>query len=184
MPQGGNTGLCGGATPDQSGKAIILSLGRMNTIRHLDTMSRPSLLRQAVFLKISSRRRRQKISISAQFRLPGTCQIGGNLSTNAGGLNVVRYGNTRSLCLGLEVVAADGRVMNLLSPLKKDNTGYDLKNLFIGAEGTLGIITAAVMQLFPKPHAVATALPVCVISTRPSPAQCLSGGEWRQCCHL
>ena len=158
VPQGGNTGLCGGATPDQSGKAIILSLGRMNTIRHLDTMSRTITVEAGCILEnIQQAAEAEDLLFPLNFGSRGTCQIGGNLSTNAGGLNVVRYGNTRSLCLGLEVVAADGRVMNLLSPLKKDNTGYDLKNLFIGAEGTLGIITAAVMQLFPKPHAVATA---------------------------
>lgn len=158
VPQGGNTSLCGGATPDNSGKAIIIALTRMDRIRHLDPKSRTITVDAGCILEnIQHAADQQDLLFPLNFGSRGTCRIGGNLSTNAGGLNVVRYGNARSLCLGLEVVVADGRVMNLLTPLKKDNTGYDLKNLFIGAEGTLGIITAAVLQLFPKPQAVTTA---------------------------
>lgn len=158
VPQGGNTSLCGGATPDSSGAAIIVSLARMDMIRQIDPKSRTITVEAGCILEnIQLAADREDLLFPLNFGSRGTCRIGGNLSTNAGGLNVVRYGNARSLCLGLEVVVADGRVMNLLSPLKKDNTGYDLKNLFIGAEGTLGIITAAVLQLFPKPRAIATA---------------------------
>lgn len=158
VPQGGNTSLCGGATPDATGHAIVLSLTRMDRIRALDINSRTIVVEAGCILEnIQKEAEKKGLLFPLNFGSRGTCRIGGNLSTNAGGLNVVRYGNARSLCLGLEVVVADGRVMNLLSPLKKDNTGYDLKNLFIGAEGTLGVITAATLQLFPQPKAVATA---------------------------
>lgn len=158
VPQGGNTSLCGGATPDATGRAILISLARMDQIRNLDPYSRTIVVEAGCILEnIQKAAEKEGLLFPLNFGSRGTCRIGGNLSTNAGGLNVVRYGNARSLCLGLEVVVADGRVMNLLSPLKKDNTGYDLKNLFIGAEGTLGIITAATLQLFPQPKVVATA---------------------------
>jgi FAD/FMN-containing dehydrogenase len=158
VPQGGNTSLCGAATPDDSGTAIVLSMSRMNKIRSLDKQSQTMVVEAGCILENI-----QKIAEQEGFLFPlnfgsrGTCQIGGNLSTNAGGLNVVRYGNARQLCLGLEVVIPSGEVMNLLSPLRKDNTGYDLKNLFIGSEGTLGVITAATLQLHPQQQAVATA---------------------------
>ena len=157
VPQGGNTSLCGGATPDASGKAIIISMMRMDKIRHFDQSSQSITVDAGCILEnIQNAASQEGLIFPLNFGSRGTCRIGGNLSTNAGGLNVVRYGNARSLCLGLEVVTASGAVMDLLSPLKKDNTGYDLKNLFIGAEGTLGIITAATLQLFPEPKATAT----------------------------
>ena len=158
VPQGGNTSLCGGATPDQSGNTIVLSMVRMDRIRHFDRSSQSITVEAGCILEsIHQAAEKEGLIFPLNFGSRGTCRIGGNLSTNAGGLNVLRYGNTRALCLGLEVVTATGDVMNLLSPLKKDNTGYDLKNLFIGAEGTLGVITAATMQLFPEPKALATA---------------------------
>jgi FAD/FMN-containing dehydrogenase len=158
VPQGGNTGLCGGATPDTSGDAIVLSLKRMDQVLSLDLKSNTMVVQAGCILETIQRSAEAEgLLFPLDFGSRGTCRIGGNLSTNAGGLGVVRYGNARALCLGLEVVVPDGRVMNLLSPLKKDNTGYDLKNLFIGSEGTLGIITAATLQLFPAHQAVVTA---------------------------
>ena len=158
VPQGGNTSLCGGATPDEEGQAIVLSLTRMDRIRHLDLSSQSIVVEAGCILEnIQTVAEKEGLIFPLNFGARGTCRIGGNLSTNAGGLNVVRYGNARQLCLGLEVVTPKGEVMDLLSPLKKDNTGYDLKNLFIGAEGTLGVITAATLQLFPEPKARATA---------------------------
>ena len=157
VPQGGNTSLCGGATPDASGNAIVISMVRMDRIRHFDRPSQSITVDAGCILeKIQDAASQEGLIFPLNFGSRGTCRIGGNLSTNAGGLNVLHYGNARSLCLGLEVVTAAGDIMNLLSPLKKDNTGYDLKNLFIGAEGTLGIITAATLQLFPEPKAIAT----------------------------
>lgn len=158
VPQGGNTSLCGGATPDESGTAILISLSRMNKIRALDPKSQTMVVEAGCILEnIQQAAETDGYLFPVDFGARGTCQIGGILSTNAGGLNVVGYGNVRQLCLGLEAVTPTGDIMNLLSPLKKDNTGYDLKNLMIGAEGTLGIITAATMQLLPKPLASATA---------------------------
>lgn len=160
VPQGGNTSLCGGATPDDKGKAVVLAMGRMNTIRHLDSLSQTITVDGGCILEhIQQAAKQRGLVFPLDFGSRGSCQIGGALSTNAGGLNVVRYGNARQLCLGLEVVTAQGEVMNLLSALKKDNTGYDLRDVFIGAEGTLGVITGAVLQLFPeiKSHATAWA---------------------------
>ena len=158
VPQGGNTGLCGGATPDDTGRSILLSLKRMDRIVRLDRDDRTMIVEAGCVLEtIQDAAKDAGLFFPLNFGSRGTCRIGGNLSTNAGGLNVVKYGNVRALCLGLEVVVPDGRVMNLLSSLKKDNTGYDLKDLFIGAEGTLGVITAATLRLFPAPKAVATA---------------------------
>ena len=158
VPHGGNTGYCGGATPDESGNQIVLSLRRLNHIRSVDP-SNYSLLAEAGCILADV----QRAADAAERFFPlslgseGTCQIGGNLSSNAGGLSVLRYGMMRELVLGLEVVLADGRVLSALSALRKDNTGYDIKSLFIGAEGTLGIITAASLKLFPKIRASATA---------------------------
>ena len=158
MPQGGNTGLVGGQTPDSSGNEIILSLQRMNRVREVDASANVMIVEAGVTLANA-----QAAALEADRLFPlslaseGTCTIGGNLSTNAGGVAVIAYGNARDLAMGLEVVLADGRVLNGLSKLRKDNTGYDLKNLFIGAEGTLGIITAAALKLFPNPRSVATA---------------------------
>jgi len=158
VPQGGNTGLCGGATPDASGRQIILNLSRLNRVRTIDTVNN-TLTAEAGCVLASLQQaaddadRLFPLSLAAQ----GSCEIGGNLSTNAGGVQVLRYGNTRDLTLGLEVVLPSGEVWDGLRGLRKDNTGYDLKQLFIGAEGTLGVITAAVLKLFPKPRAQATA---------------------------
>jgi FAD/FMN-containing dehydrogenase len=158
VPQGGNTSLCGAATPDDSGAAIVLAMGRMNKIRSLDKSSQTMVVEAGCILEdIQNAAKKNGFLFPLNFGSRGTCQIGGNLATNAGGLNVVRYGNARQLCLGLEVVTPSGEVMDLLSSLKKDNAGYDMKNLFIGSEGTLGIITAATLQLFPPPLAAATA---------------------------
>jgi FAD/FMN-containing dehydrogenase len=158
VPQGGNTSLCGGATPDGDGGAIVLAMGRMNKIRRLDLFSQTITVEAGCILEDVQRAASdENLIFPLNFGARGTCQIGGNLSTNAGGMNVVRYGNARQLCLGIEVVTATGQVMDLLSPLKKDNTGYNLRDVFIGAEGTLGVITAAVLQLFPEPKSRVTA---------------------------
>ena len=159
VPQGGNTGLCGGAVPDESGGEVVVALRRMNRVRAVDVANATITVEAGVPLAAL-----QAAATSAGMHFPlslaseGSCTIGGNLSTNAGGTAVLRYGNTRELALGIEVVLGDGRVLPALRGLRKDNTGYDLKQLFIGAEGTLGIVTAAVMKLFPAPHTQATAL--------------------------
>ncbi|WP_432475160.1 FAD-binding oxidoreductase [Brucella anthropi] len=152
VPQGGNTGLVGGQQPDESGAAIMLSLGRMNRIRNLDTVGNLVTLEAGVILKnlqeaAEKAGRLFPLSLGAE----GSCQIGGNLGSNAGGTAVLAYGNMRELCLGLEVVLPTGEILNDLRYVKKDNTGYDLKDLFIGSEGTLGVITAAVLKIFPQP---------------------------------
>ena len=159
VPQGGNTGLCGGATPDTSGKQVIVSLGRMNRIRAIDPLNNTMTVEAGCVLASLQQAaddadRLFPLSLAAE----GSCAIGGNLSTNAGGVQVLRYGNTRELVLGLEVVLPSGEVWDGLRGLRKDNTGYDLKHLFVGAEGTLGIITAVVLKLFPKPRSQATAV--------------------------
>ncbi|MFI5015512.1 MAG: FAD-binding oxidoreductase [Hyphomicrobiales bacterium] len=158
VPQGGNTGLVGGQVPDASGDAILLSLKRLDRVREVDALSNTMTVEAGLTLL-----KAQEAAEAADRLFPlslaseGSCTIGGNLSTNAGGVAVLAYGTARDLVLGLEVVLADGRVMNGLSKLRKDNTGYDLRNLFVGAEGTLGIITAAVLKLFPRPASRATA---------------------------
>ncbi|HTL27373.1 MAG TPA: FAD-binding oxidoreductase [Burkholderiales bacterium] len=158
VPQGGNTGLSGGATPTGTRREVVVSLGRMNRIRAVDVLD-DSLVAEAGCILANVQQAAEAagryfpVSLAAE----GSCQIGGILSTNAGGVNVLRYGNTRDQVLGLEVVLADGSVWNGLRSLRKDNTGYDLKHLFIGAEGTLGIITAAVLKLRARPAASATA---------------------------
>ncbi len=158
IPQGGNTSLCGGATPNQKDNNLVLSTERLNQIRYLDIAGQNITVETGCILDvIKSTADDHDLLFPLDLGARGTCRIGGNLSTNAGGLNVIRYGNMRDLTLGLEVVLMGGKVINLLSSLKKDNTGYDLKNLFIGAEGTLGIITAATLKLFPRPKASATA---------------------------
>jgi FAD/FMN-containing dehydrogenase len=158
VPHGGNTSYCGGATPDESGNQIVVSMRRMNRIRSVDA-SNYSLLAEAGCILADVQRAADEAERFFPLSLgsEGTCQIGGNLSTNAGGLSVLRYGMMRELVLGLEVVLADGRVLSSLSALRKDNTGYDIKSLFLGAEGTLGIITAASVKLFPKIRSSATA---------------------------
>ena len=159
VPQGGNTGLVLGSVPDTSGKAVLLSLTRLNRIRAVDPVNNTMTVEAGCILQnlqqaAAAEQRLFPLSLAAE----GSCTIGGNLSTNAGGTAVLRYGNTRELCLGLEVVTAEGDIMSSLRGLRKDNTGYDLRDLFIGAEGTLGIITAAVVKLFPQPKAQVTAL--------------------------
>ncbi len=164
VPQGGNTGLCGGATPIKG--EVVVSLTRLNRMRAIDTDNNTMTVEAGCTLAAVQEAAAQAgrlfpLSLAAE----GTATIGGNLSTNAGGVQVLRYGNARELCLGLEVVLPDGRVWNGLRGLRKDNTGYDMKHLFIGAEGTLGLITAAVLKLFSRPRSVATAW-----ATVPTPA--------------
>jgi FAD/FMN-containing dehydrogenase len=159
VPQGGNTGQCGGATPDERGNAIVLSLSRMNRVRAIDPANATLTVEAGMPLALV-----QEAAASEGLMFPlslaaeGSCTIGGNLSTNAGGHAVLRFGNTRDLVLGIEVVLAGGRIWDGLRGLRKDNTGYDLKHLFIGAEGTLGVVTAAVLKLYPAPRTRATAL--------------------------
>jgi D-lactate dehydrogenase (cytochrome) len=158
VPQGGNTGLVLGSVPDESGNAIVLSLTRMNRVRAIDTINNTMTVESGCILEqvqndAAAADRLFPLSLAAE----GSCTIGGNLSSNAGGTGVLRYGNARELCLGLEVVTPQGEIWNGLSGLRKDNTGYDLRDLFIGAEGTLGIITAAVLKLYPQPKAQLTA---------------------------
>lgn len=158
VPHAGNTSYCGGATPDESGDQIVVSLRKLNRIRALDPLNY-SLVAEAGCILADVQRAADEAERFFPLSLGsgGSCLIGGNLSTNAGGTHVVRYGMMRDLVLGLEVVLADGRVLPCLSSLRKDNTGYDIKSLFLGAEGTLGIITAASLKLFPKIRATATA---------------------------
>jgi FAD/FMN-containing dehydrogenase len=158
VPQGGNTGLCGGSVPTGARPEIVLSLSRMNRIRELDPLNNTATVEAGCVLAEVQRAAAQADRLFAlSLAAEGSCQIGGNLSTNAGGVNVLRYGNARDQVLGIEAVLPDGRVWDGLRSLRKDNTGYDLKQLFIGAEGTLGILTAAVLKLHPRPTASATA---------------------------
>lgn len=159
IPQGGNTGLCGGATPDSSGRALLVVLTRLNGIRSIDPQNDTMVVEagctlQAVQQAAHEADRLFPLSLAAE----GSCTIGGNLATNAGGTQVLRYGNARELVLGLEVVTPQGEIWNGLRGLRKDNTGYDLRNLYIGSEGTLGFITAATLRLYPRPAAQCTAL--------------------------
>ena len=157
VPQGGNTSLCGAATPDNSGKSIVISFEKMNKIRRFNKESQTITVESGVILnQIHDIVEKENLFFPLSLGAQGSCMIGGNLSTNAGGVNVLKYGNTRELCLGLEIVLPNGKIMDLISELKKDNTGYDLKNLFIGAEGTLGIITAATLKLFELPKMITT----------------------------
>jgi FAD/FMN-containing dehydrogenase len=172
VPQGGNTSLCGASVPLPLGEQVVLNLSRMNRIRDIDpenyTMTVEAGCKLADVREAAGERNRFfPLGLTATQKF---CEIGGNLSTNAGGINVLRYGNARDLVLGLEVVLPDGRIWNGLRSLRKDNTGYDLKHLFMGAEGTLGIITAAVLKLFPRPQTEATA---CVAVRDPAAAVAL-----------
>ena len=158
VTQGGNTGLVGGSIPDESGQQVVLSLQRMNSVRGIDAANLTMTVDAGCILQTV-----QDAAENAGFLFPlslaaeGSCTVGGNLATNAGGTQVVRYGNARDLCLGLEVVTAQGDIWQGLSGLRKDNTGYDLRDLFVGSEGTLGIITAATLKLYPMPAARLTA---------------------------
>ena len=158
VPQGGNTGMSGASVPDTSGNAIVLSLARLNRVREIDVLNNTMTVEAGCILQSLQEAaceagRLFPLSLGAE----GSCTIGGNLSTNAGGVAVLRFGNARELCLGLEVVTAQGEIWNGLRGLRKDNTGYDLRDLYVGAEGTLGVITAATMKLFPLPAAKVTA---------------------------
>ena len=158
VPQGGNTGLVVGGIPDASGSQVVLSLQRMNKVRAIDPDNLTITVEAGCVLQsVQEAARRAGFLFPLSLAAQGSCTIGGNLATNAGGTQVVRYGNARELCLGLEVVTAQGEVWEGLTGLRKDNTGYDLRNLFIGSEGTLGIITAATMKLYPLPAATLTA---------------------------
>ncbi len=158
VPQGGNTGLVMGSTPDTSGSEVVINLQRMNAVRHIDPAN-ATLTAEAgcILQQLQHTADEAGFLFALSLASEGSCTVGGNLASNAGGTQVLRYGNTRDMCLGLEVVTAQGEVWQGLSGLRKDNTGYDLKHLFIGSEGTLGIITAATMKLFPKPAAQRTA---------------------------
>src|SRR5271170_1722872 len=158
VPHGGNTSYCGGATPDEGGSQIVLSLRGLNRVRQIDAVNYSMIIEAGCTLAEAQKAAREAerlfpLSLGSE----GTAQIGGNLSTNAGGTAVLRYGMMRDLVLGLEVVLADGRILRGLKSLRKDNTGYDVKSLFVGAEGTLGVITAACLKLFPPPADTATA---------------------------
>ena len=159
VPQGGNTGMCGAATPGADGEAIVVSLTRMNRVRNIDVANATLTIDAgATLVQAQAAAQAQGMLFPLSLASEGSCTVGGNLSTNAGGTAVLRFGNMRELVLGLEVVLADGQVWDGLRGLRKDNTGYDLKQLFVGAEGTLGIITAAVLKLFPAARSRATAL--------------------------
>ncbi len=158
VPQGGNTGMCAGAVPDDSGTQVLLSLGRLNRIREVDAANYSMVVEAGcVLANVQEAARAVNRYFPLSLGAEGSCQIGGNLATNAGGVNVIRYGTARALALGLEVVLADGSVLDGLRSLRKDTAGYDLKQVFIGSEGTLGIITAAVLRLFPEPGETSTA---------------------------
>ncbi len=162
VPQGGNTGLVGGGVPDGSGTQLLLSLQRLNRVRQIDPSNLTMTVEAGCVLQsVQQAAREADLLFPLSLAAEGSCTIGGNLATNAGGTQVLRYGNARELCLGLEVVTADGQIWDGLSGLRKDNTGYDLRDLFIGSEGTLGIITAATLKLHPLPRARMTALAAC-----------------------
>lgn len=167
VPQGGNTGLSGGATPDASGSSVVLSLSRLQSVRSVDLQNNTITVDAGVtLLALQEAAQAQGRMFPLSLAAEGSCTIGGNLASNAGGVQVLRYGNARELCLGLEVVTAEGELWDGLRGLRKDNTGYDLRDLYIGSEGTLGIITGATLKLFPQPRAKVVA---CVAV--PAPAQ-------------
>jgi FAD/FMN-containing dehydrogenase len=159
VPQGGNTSLVGASVPDSSGTQVLLSLARLNQVRGVDIANLTMTVEAGCVLQaIQEAAAAQGLLFPLSLAAEGSCTIGGNLATNAGGTQVLRYGNARELCLGLEVVTASGEIWHGLSGLRKDNTGYDLRDLFVGSEGTLGIITAATLKLYPQPAAVTTAM--------------------------
>jgi FAD/FMN-containing dehydrogenase len=158
VPQGGNTGLVGGGVPDESGRQVLLSLTRLQRVRRLDVDNLTITVEAGCVLQAAQQAAAERgLLLPLSLAAEGSCTIGGNLATNAGGTQVLRWGNARQLCLGLEVVTADGEVWDGLGGLRKDNTGYDLRDLFVGSEGTLGVITAATLTLAPQPAAVLTA---------------------------
>jgi FAD/FMN-containing dehydrogenase len=162
VPQGGNTGLVGGGVPDGSGTQVLLSLQRMNRVRAVDEANLTLTADAGCVLQaLQEAARARDLLLPLSMASEGSCTIGGNLATNAGGTQVLRWGNARELCLGLEVVTAQGEIWDGLSGLRKDNTGYDLRDLMIGSEGTLGVITAATLKLAPLPAATLTALAAC-----------------------
>ncbi len=162
VPQGGNTGLVGGGVPDASGSQVLLSLQRMHRVREIDAANLTLTAEAGCVLQaVQQAAAAQSLLFPLSLAAEGSCTIGGNLATNAGGTQVLRFGNARELCLGLEVVTPQGEVWHGLSGLRKDNTGYDLRHLFIGSEGTLGVITAATLKLYPQPAAVGTAFAAC-----------------------
>jgi FAD/FMN-containing dehydrogenase len=159
VAQGGNTGLVGGSVPDQSGTQLVLSLARLDRVRSIDAANLTMTVEAGCVLQRAQEAAAQEgLLFALSLAAEGSCTIGGNLATNAGGTQVLRYGNARELCLGLEVVTASGAIWDGLSALRKDNTGYDLRDLMIGSEGTLGIITAAALKLHPQPAALLTAM--------------------------
>ncbi|MEL7448996.1 MAG: FAD-binding oxidoreductase [Pseudomonadota bacterium] len=177
VPQGGNTGYCGGATPDDAEKQVLLCLGRMNGVRAIDPIGFTMTVDAGLVLaRAQAAAEDHGLLFPLSMGSEGSCQVGGVLSTNAGGLAVLRYGTARELVLGLEVVLPDGQVVDGLTGLRKDNTGYDLKSLFCGAEGTLGIITAAVLKLFPTPRSRQTAF----VAVESADAACRLLGEARR----
>ncbi|MEP6506525.1 MAG: FAD-binding oxidoreductase, partial [Betaproteobacteria bacterium] len=162
VTQGGNTGLVGGGVPDDSRRQVVLSTKRLRVVRRVDADNQTITVEAGVVLQaLQATAAEAGLLFPLSLAAEGTCTIGGNLATNAGGTQVLRFGNARELCLGLEVVTAAGEVWSSLAGLRKDNTGYDLRNLFIGSEGTLGIITAATLRLFPQPRAGVTAWATC-----------------------
>jgi FAD/FMN-containing dehydrogenase len=162
VPQGGNTGLVGGGVPDDSGRQVLLSLTRMNRVRAIDAANLTVAVDAGCVLQsVQEAAAAQGLLFPLSLAAEGSCTVGGNLASNAGGTQVLRYGNARELCLGLEVVTAQGEVWDGMSGLRKDNTGYDLRDLFIGSEGTLGIITGATLKVYPQPAAKMTALAAC-----------------------
>ena len=162
VPQGGNTGLVGGGVPDASGRQLVLSLARMARVRAVDADNLTATVEAGCVLQdVQAAATAHGLLFPLRLGSEGSCTIGGNLASNAGGTQVLRYGNARELCLGLEVVTPEGELWDGLRTLRKDNTGYDLRDLFIGSEGTLGIITAATVKLHPRPGATLTALAAC-----------------------
>jgi FAD/FMN-containing dehydrogenase len=196
VPQGGNTGLCGGATPHTGRNEVLVSLSRLNRIRVLDRDNASITVEAGCTLAaVQAAARDAGLLFPLSLASEGSCEIGGNLSTNAGGVHVLRHGNARDQVLGLEVVLPDGRLWNGLRALRKDNTGYDLKHLFIGAEGTLGFITAAVLKLAPLPANTAVAWvaldgpqrghrsAACAAGAGRRPAECFRAGRSRGAGH-
>jgi FAD/FMN-containing dehydrogenase len=167
VPQGGNTGLVGGGVPDESGTQIVLGLRRMHAVRQVDAANLTITVEAGCILQdVQGAAADAGLLFPLSLAAEGSCTIGGNLCTNAGGTQVLRFGNARELCLGLEVVTAQGEIWSRLGGLRKDNTGYDLRDLFVGSEGTLGIVTAATLRLFPRPRAVVTGWAACATLTQ------------------